>query len=130
MNDKPREWVVPLKTLIINDGKGLSAWLRQDREDETHVIEYCAYKRMEQERDEARAGREAATCFGETQSAALSAERTKSAKLVEALRRFNSLYYRLGTATLQDQNELNYLYSETRGLVDDSHALKQEGESK
>lgn len=43
----PREWVLPLKTLIVNDGKGLSAWARQNREDETHVIEYSAYEALE-----------------------------------------------------------------------------------
>lgn len=40
---RPREWVIPLKTLIVNDAKGLSAWVRQDREDETHVIDFDAY---------------------------------------------------------------------------------------
>ncbi len=44
-NGKPREWVLPLRTLIINDGKGLSAWARQDRENETHVVEHEAYRR-------------------------------------------------------------------------------------
>ena len=43
---EPRTWVLPLKTLIINDGKGLSAWLRQDREDEIHVIEHAAYAQV------------------------------------------------------------------------------------
>lgn len=46
-----REWVLPLKTLIINDGLGLSAWLRQDREDETHVIEKSAYDDLKEVTD-------------------------------------------------------------------------------
>lgn len=45
----PRYWVVPLKTLIINDGKGLSAWLRQDRVDEIHVVEYSALESAQKE---------------------------------------------------------------------------------
>ncbi len=47
--NKPREWVIPLKTLIVNDGKGLSAWIRQDREDEIHVIEYSRVLELEAE---------------------------------------------------------------------------------
>ena len=87
MNDKPREWVLPLKTLIINDGKGLSAWLRQDREDETHVIEYSAYERamglVKDHDDDWKRIQDA--------ERALEAERVKSAKLVEALELFRGV---------------------------------------
>lgn len=43
-----RDWVIPLNTLIVCDGKELSAWVRQDRENETHVIEMSAYLALEE----------------------------------------------------------------------------------